>query len=139
MTTLTPRDRTRAPAGDAMPATPAPAAGEPVFAEPWQAEAFALVVKLHADGHFTWPQWSQALAEEIEAAQARGDPDDGSTYYQHWLAALRRLVTAQGLLSDREIERRKTAWADAYARTPHGQPVALQLKDAADSAGSGGG
>ncbi|MBT3398610.1 MAG: nitrile hydratase accessory protein, partial [Rhodospirillaceae bacterium] len=23
----------------------------PVFSEPWQAEAFAMTVKLHADGH----------------------------------------------------------------------------------------
>ena len=26
----------------------------PVFAEPWQAQAFALAVKLSAEGHFTW-------------------------------------------------------------------------------------
>ena len=27
--------------------------GEPVFAEPWQAQAFALAVRLSAQGHFT--------------------------------------------------------------------------------------
>ena len=28
--------------------------GEPVFAEPWQALAFALAVKLSEQGYFTW-------------------------------------------------------------------------------------
>ena len=27
----------------------------PVFAEPWQAQAFAMAVKLHEEGVFTWP------------------------------------------------------------------------------------
>jgi hypothetical protein len=31
--------------------------GEPVFAEPWQAQAFALAVELSAKGHFTWKEW----------------------------------------------------------------------------------
>ena len=26
----------------------------PVFAEPWEAQAFALTLKLHEAGHFTW-------------------------------------------------------------------------------------
>jgi len=34
---------------------------EPVFAEPWQAHAFALAVKLSEAGFFTWSEWSAAL------------------------------------------------------------------------------
>ena len=71
--------------------------GGPVFAEPWQAQAFALAVKLSEQGHFTWKEWAAALAHELQAAANRGDPDDGSRYYEHWLAALERLVTAKGL------------------------------------------
>ena len=71
--------------------------GGPVFAEPWQAQAFALAVKLSEQGHFTWKEWAAALADELKAAADRGEPDDGSHYYQHWLAALERLVTAKGL------------------------------------------
>ena len=71
--------------------------GRAVFAEPWQAQAFALAVRLSAEGHFTWPEWTAALAEEIEAARARGDVDDGSRYYEYWLSALERLVTERGL------------------------------------------
>src|SRR5436190_12475375 len=36
--------------------------GGPVFAEPWQAQAFALAVKLSEQGHFTWKEWAQGLA-----------------------------------------------------------------------------
>ena len=34
--------------------------GGPVFAEPWQAQAFAMAVRLSAQGHFTWPEWAAA-------------------------------------------------------------------------------
>ena len=100
--------------------------GGPVFAEPWQAQAFALAVKLSEQGHFTWKEWATALADELKAAADRGEPDDGSRYYEHWLAALERLVTAKGLSDRAELLERKDAWADAYRHTPHGKPVALK-------------
>ena len=56
---------------------------EPVFNEPWQAHAFAMAVSLHAKGLFTWPEWAQALAEQITQAQADGDADLGDTYYHY--------------------------------------------------------
>lgn len=99
--------------------------GGPVFAEPWQAQAFALAVKLSEQGHFTWKEWAAALAGELEAAAARGEPDDGSHYYDHWLAALERLVQAKGLVDRAALVERKDAWADAYRHTPHGKPVEL--------------
>src|SRR5918999_4344549 len=56
----------------------------PVFAEPWQAQAFALAVRLSAEGHFTWTEWTTALGEQLRAAVGRGEPDDGSRYFEHW-------------------------------------------------------
>jgi nitrile hydratase accessory protein len=97
----------------------------PVFAEPWQAQAFALAVRLSALGYFTWREWAATLAEEIRASADRGEPDDGSRYYEHWLAALERLVTAKGLINHAALLTRKEAWADAYRHTPHGKPVEL--------------
>jgi nitrile hydratase accessory protein len=99
--------------------------GGPVFAEPWQAQAFALAVKLSEQGHFTWKEWAAALADQLQAADARGKPDDGSRYYEHWLAALERLVTAKGLTDPSALAARKTAWTSAYRITPHGMPVVL--------------
>jgi len=96
-----------------------------VFAEPWQAQAFALAVRLSAQGHFTWEEWAAALAGELQAAAARGEPDDGSHYYEHWLAALEQLVTQKNLTERAALEERKEAWADAYRHTPHGQPIRL--------------
>ena len=100
--------------------------GGPVFAEPWQAQAFALAVRLSAQGYFTWKEWAAALADELKAAADRGEPDDGSHYYEHWLAALERLVTSKRLTDDTELLTRKEEWADAYRHTPHGKPVLLR-------------
>jgi nitrile hydratase accessory protein len=99
--------------------------GEPVFAEPWQAQAFALAVKLSEQGHFTWKEWAAALADQLNAATSPGEPDDGSHYYDHWLAALEHLVTTKGLADSAGLIARKEAWADAYRCTPHGMPVKL--------------
>ena len=112
----------------------------PVFAEPWQAQAFAIAVKLSEQGHFTWKEWAAALADELKAAADRGEPDfepkspvrrasavgdDGSRYYEHWLAALERLVVEKGLSDRAALAARKEAWIEAYERTPHGKPVEL--------------
>lgn len=99
--------------------------GGPVFAEPWQAQAFALAVTLSDQGHFTWKEWAAALADELKAAADRGEPDDGSHYYEHWVAALERLVTTKRLTDEDALRERKDAWADAYRHTPHGKPVEL--------------
>ena len=100
--------------------------GGPVFAEPWQAQAFALAVRLSEQGHFTWKEWAATLADELKAAADRGEPDDGSHYYEHWLAALERLVTSKQLADPPELLTRKDEWADAYRHTPHGKPVELR-------------
>jgi nitrile hydratase accessory protein len=95
--------------------------GGPVFAEPWQAQAFALAVALHQQGAFTWTGWAQTLAAELAADPA----DDGSRYYDHWVAALERLATGSGLVHPAQLAERKDEWAQAYKHTPHGKPVEL--------------
>jgi len=100
--------------------------GEPVFAEPWQAQAFALAVTLSELKHFTWNEWADVLAQELKADAARGEPDDGSRYYHCWLAALERLVVAKQLSDPATLLARKEAWAEAFRHTPHGMPVELK-------------
>lgn len=93
--------------------------GEPVFAEPWEAQAFALAVALHARGAFTWTEWAAALAGAIAE-------DPAAPYYERWLAALETLSTARGLTDDAALAERKHAWEHAYETTPHGKPVELR-------------
>ncbi|MEO7854435.1 MAG: nitrile hydratase accessory protein [Rubrivivax sp.] len=102
---------------------------ERVFAEPWQAQAFAMVLTLHRAGVFSWPEWATALAQQISLAQGAGDADTGETYYLHWLAALEGLVAAKGLSSASDLERCRRAWKQAAERTPHGQPIELSSAD----------
>jgi cobaltochelatase CobN len=100
--------------------------GGPVFAEPWQAQAFAIAVRLSAQGYFTWKEWAAALAAELAAAAEREEADDGFEYYDHWLAALENLVTSKGLTDVAALFERREAWADAYRHTPHGKQVQLR-------------
>jgi nitrile hydratase accessory protein len=114
----------------ALPQLPRDAGG-PVFAEPWQATAFALAVQLSAEGHFTWKEWAATLADELKVAAEHGEADDGSRYYHCWLAALERLVVTKGLSDSAALLARKEAWADAYRHTPHGKPVELDIESGA--------
>ena len=101
----------------------------PVFREPWEAQAFAIALALHARGLFTWPEWAATLADEIKRAQAAGDPDTGETYYRHWLATLERLVAEKGVTDSATLTRYFEAWDHAADRTPHGAPIELKPED----------
>ena len=103
--------------------------GGPVFREPWEAQAFAMTLALYRRGLFTWPEWAATLAAEIKRAQAAGDPDTGETYYQHWLAALERLVAEKGVADRASLKRYRDAWDHAADRTPHGTPIELRPED----------
>ena len=113
----------------------------PVFKEPWEARAFAMALRLHERGVFTWPEWADALAQEIRAAHAsHGNPnashdaDLGDTYYRYWLRALEAMVTRKGAASAGELARCRDAWADAALRTPHGSPIELHAQDVKEPA-----
>jgi nitrile hydratase accessory protein len=103
--------------------------GGPVFREPWEAQAFAMVVALNERGLFSWSEWAAALGAEIKRAQSAGDPDLGTTYYRHWLAALERLVAQKGVAGLDVLARYRDAWDRAADRTPHGQPIELSAED----------
>lgn len=97
----------------------------PIFREPWEAQAFAIVVALHQRGVFEWTEWAQYLSRAITQAQAAGDPDTGETYYRHWLDALERLVSDKGLAPPLALGALRQAWRVAAEVTPHGQPIQL--------------
>lgn len=94
----------------------------PVFREPWEAQVFAMVVRLNEEGHFGWDEWTRTLGAEI----ARAGPDDPpENYYLHWLAALEHLVASRGLIGADLLEERRRAWDRAARATPHGEPIVL--------------
>jgi len=99
---------------------PGPFEEEPVFQEPWEAQAFSIAVALHERGWFTWKEWAGTLAAVI------ADPQSSTlSYYEQWLAALERLVTERRLVGQVELATRREAWRAAARATPHGQPIVL--------------
>src|SRR3989442_10154558 len=82
---------------DALPAIPRDAEGR-VFRAPWEAQAFGMAVMLHQRGHVTWKGWAQRLADEIPAAEARGEQGDRTPYYYFLLTPLEKLVADKRLL-----------------------------------------
>ena len=102
----------------------------PVFRAPWEAQAFAMAVKLHERGVFTWPEWAEALGAEIAAA---GAGDDGEDYYLHWMSALEKLAASKGVVSSAEFQDRKDAWDRAARATPHGEPIELGRETRSDA------
>lgn len=113
---------------DAVPSIPRDERG-PVFAEPWQAQAFAMTVALFDAGRFTWAEWAEVLSAQLQQAGANQNGDD---YYHHWMSALERMSSAKGLTSDAELSQRQEAWDRAAQATPHGEPIVLGAELAAD-------
>ena len=106
-------------------------AGERTFAEPWQAQVFALVVALQDACIFSAEEWAQALGAAIRRAQDAGDPDQGDTYYAHWVDALESLLARKGLAGDAQLRALAHAWQHAAERTPHGKPIELSAGERA--------
>jgi len=98
---------------------------EPVFNEPWEAEVFALSLSLHEQGLFTWKEWADTLATTISRAQAKGDPDLGDTYYQHWLSTLEQIVINKKVGNSGQLQALYAQWHKAAQNTPHGHPIEL--------------
>ncbi len=96
---------------------------KPVFAAPWEASAFAMVLALHRTGHFEWRDWVELLSREI--ASAPPDPT-GALYYERWTRALEALLAKIDLIDPGLITARSEAWRQAYLATPHGREVRLE-------------
>jgi len=100
--------------------------GEPIFGEPWHAQASAMASLLVGSGTISASQWAEALGAELRAARLARGLDDTETYYRAMLSALERLLDQGQAISCEELARRRKEWERAYLRTPHGQPVVLE-------------
>lgn len=94
-----------------------------MFSEPWQADAFALTVHLHARGVFTWAEWAKALSTEVHKP---GRAEDGSDYFEAWVAALSAVLCEKGVADAKTIEDLQRSWQRAAEATPHGHPILLE-------------
>ena len=89
------------------------------FAEPWQAQAFAMVVALNERGLFSWSAWTQALGAEIARAPER-------PYYELLAAGAGKHSRRESCRPARsELKALAEAWLDAAEATPHGHPIVL--------------
>lgn len=101
--------------------------GEPVFDEPWQAEALAIADTLVSKGMFDATTWSATLGEYLSAADAGNEPDNSLTYYNAVLAALEELIKNHSKIDSAAMENKRNDWETAYLATPHGKPVVLKM------------
>ena len=87
-----------------------PVDGDLTFAEPWEAKAFAIIVKLTQSGHFTWPEWVERFSQEVAAATAveaaGGRPP---TYYEQWLNAAEKLLVDKQITTPEQLVARRFA------------------------------
>jgi nitrile hydratase accessory protein len=105
-----------------LPQLPKSDEGEPVFPEPWAAEAFAITVHLNERGVFTWSEWAERLSAELHKP---GRAEDGSDYYDCWVAALSGLLVERGVADAAQILDLQRSWQRAAEATPHGKPIEL--------------
>ena len=105
------------------PGLPVSPQGDPVFPEPWAAEAFAMTVHLHERGVFTWPEWAAALSGQVHQP---GRADDGSDYFDCWVAALCDLLAEKQVADEATILGLQQSWQRAAEATPHGMPIELR-------------
>lgn len=94
-----------------------------MFPEPWAAEAFAITVHLHERGLFDWNEWAQALSTEVHRP---GRAEDGSDYFDCWVAALSGLLVEKGVADTDSLLALQESWQRAAEATPHGKPIELQ-------------
>ena len=93
---------------------------EPAFHETWEGRVYALARVLRTrSGLWNLDAFRHGLEVLPPVEYLR------MTYYEHWLTALERLVTAKGLADPAALVTRKEAWTEAYRNTPHGKPVEL--------------
>jgi nitrile hydratase accessory protein len=102
------------------PQLPRAADGEPVFPEPWAAEAFAMTVHLHERGLFSWSEWAENLSGQLHKP---GRAEDGSDYFDCWVAALSAILVSRGVADADTILALQQSWQRAAEATPHGKPI----------------
>ncbi len=77
---------------------------EPVFDEPWQAQALGMADMLVTAGVISADAWATALGTELRKGAEAGVADDAEAYYRAVLAALQALLYEAGATSREEVD-----------------------------------
>ena len=95
------------PVGCALPRR----SGELVFHDDWERRAFAIAVALCEQGRYDWDRFRDRLIAEIAAGDATTTPSDPHApgYYEHWLAALEKVLDETGILPQTDVVARTGA------------------------------
>ena len=85
------------------------------FEHPWEARAFAIVVKLAEAGLFSWAEWVACLGEQIQASECASTNDAYErSYSEQWIEAAETLLVRKGVTSLEQLRaRRLGAWPNA--------------------------
>ena len=87
--------------------------GEVVFEAPWQGRVFGVARALCEQGYYEWDEFRERLIDEIDT----WDVSAGEYhYFDHFLAALTRLLDEKSLCAGVDIEHR----SEEFAARPHG-------------------
>jgi nitrile hydratase accessory protein len=73
----------------------------PEFEHEWQRRAFGLALALSEFGHYPWSDFQQSLIEAI--GEWDNTPEDARgkwQYYDHWVAALEKVIDDHRLLTE---------------------------------------
>ena len=92
---------------------------EQVFAEPWHAQLFATTHTLASAGLFEWKDWANHFSAALNSS------DGDAAYYEIWLEAFEEFLVIRRLADNKELAKLKSAWTNAFLKTPHGAPVEL--------------
>jgi len=95
------------------------------FEHPWEARAFAIVVKLAEAGLFSWAEWVACLSEHIQAsAPSTTNGLRERAYSEQWIDAAETLLVRKGVTSVEQLRaRRLGAWPNT---TDHHSPQSRQ-------------
>lgn len=81
-----------------------------------------MTVHLHEKGMFAWSEWAETLSRELHKP---GRAEDGSDYFDCWVAALSDLLVSRGIADAAVILDLQKRWQRAAEATPHGKPIEL--------------
>jgi nitrile hydratase subunit beta len=98
--------------------------GEPIFHEPWERRVFGMLLATMAQGVYNIDELRHSIERMTPAHYL------GSTYYEHWLAGLERILGEKGKLSAADVDRRlrQVAAGGPAAPSPSaGSPLAEAL------------